>query len=246
MIRRPPRSTLFPYTTLFRSKIHIYRDSLAEHGYDPNDGKVSVMLHTFIGPDAETVRAQIQGPFSEYLRSASYLFGAIAYSRGQKIDLNSLSEQDLQDYLLFVMDRLISNQRVLFGTPETCREQIELFKAAGVDEIACQMDFGIDINLVLQSMPHLNDLKEHCNHSTLENYSAAYEKEHVNGKHNKNSAYRIAHLSSKEQSATQANGATSTYALSPLQSNQLEDIQQRCREEVSLPGFYHQLSEHGI
>src|SRR3712207_7161764 len=24
MIRRPPRSTLFPYTTLFRSKIHAY------------------------------------------------------------------------------------------------------------------------------------------------------------------------------------------------------------------------------
>src|SRR5260370_20639539 len=26
MIRRPPRSTLFPYTTLFRSALRIYRD----------------------------------------------------------------------------------------------------------------------------------------------------------------------------------------------------------------------------
>src|SRR2546429_6518153 len=26
MIRRPPRSTLFPYTTLFRSRIHPHRD----------------------------------------------------------------------------------------------------------------------------------------------------------------------------------------------------------------------------
>src|SRR5256885_2673094 len=26
MIRRPPRSTLFPYTTLFRSQDHIHRD----------------------------------------------------------------------------------------------------------------------------------------------------------------------------------------------------------------------------
>src|SRR2546422_43879 len=25
MIRRPPRSTLFPYTTLFRSRLHAYR-----------------------------------------------------------------------------------------------------------------------------------------------------------------------------------------------------------------------------
>src|SRR2546425_8710829 len=29
MIRRPPRSTLFPYTTLFRSKAHRRRDHLA-------------------------------------------------------------------------------------------------------------------------------------------------------------------------------------------------------------------------
>src|SRR5256885_2496264 len=30
MIRRPPRSTLFPYTTLFRSYIQNARDSVAE------------------------------------------------------------------------------------------------------------------------------------------------------------------------------------------------------------------------
>src|SRR2546429_5967766 len=29
MIRRPPRSTLFPYTTLFRSNFHAYQDALA-------------------------------------------------------------------------------------------------------------------------------------------------------------------------------------------------------------------------
>src|SRR2546426_1838004 len=33
MIRRPPRSTLFPYTTLFRSSQ--YAAAVAEHGYRP-------------------------------------------------------------------------------------------------------------------------------------------------------------------------------------------------------------------
>src|SRR5260370_32588278 len=46
MIRRPPRSTLFPYTTLFRS------DSTAEHGYlhcGPNGGGHFVkMVHNGI------------------------------------------------------------------------------------------------------------------------------------------------------------------------------------------------------
>src|SRR3712207_7782696 len=32
MIRRPPRSTLFPYTTLFRSFNNAYRDQLAAKG----------------------------------------------------------------------------------------------------------------------------------------------------------------------------------------------------------------------
>src|SRR5260370_18186036 len=30
MIRRPPRSTLFPYTTLFRSKIHVLARQVGE------------------------------------------------------------------------------------------------------------------------------------------------------------------------------------------------------------------------
>src|SRR5574343_1625486 len=35
MIRRPPRSTLFPYTTLFRSKINYsYLLKLKENGFD--------------------------------------------------------------------------------------------------------------------------------------------------------------------------------------------------------------------
>src|SRR2546425_2809700 len=32
MIRRPPRSTLFPYTTLFRSRNEIHPHALAERG----------------------------------------------------------------------------------------------------------------------------------------------------------------------------------------------------------------------
>src|SRR5258708_21663291 len=31
MIRRPPRSTLFPYTTLFRSKHMVYLSGLTDH-----------------------------------------------------------------------------------------------------------------------------------------------------------------------------------------------------------------------
>src|SRR5258707_5531005 len=34
MIRRPPRSTLFPYTTLFRSGVRRFKAKLGPHGCD--------------------------------------------------------------------------------------------------------------------------------------------------------------------------------------------------------------------
>jgi natural product biosynthesis luciferase-like monooxygenase protein/amino acid adenylation domain-containing protein len=156
-------------------KIRLYRNARAEHGYDPATGTVSVMLHTYIGADMETVHAQIQGSFSAYLKSASYLINAIGYSRGQQVDLSRLSEQDLQDYMGFVADRLIGERRVLFGTPETCAPIVAQLRAAGVNEIACQMDFGVDTNLVLKSLPALHQLKEQCNKELLKESSSRKE-----------------------------------------------------------------------
>src|SRR2546425_1729386 len=42
MIRRPPRSTLFPYTTLFRSRVQWMRHD--EHGWDPKGPPTLVEL----------------------------------------------------------------------------------------------------------------------------------------------------------------------------------------------------------
>src|SRR2546429_3214865 len=47
MIRRPPRSTLFPYTTLFRSDA-LTRSSCAVHAYDPDRMR---LLTAFVAGD---------------------------------------------------------------------------------------------------------------------------------------------------------------------------------------------------
>src|SRR4030066_2090291 len=49
MIRRPPRSTLFPYTTLFRSHFTTIQPSLQSFeledlGYDPRDSTANILL----------------------------------------------------------------------------------------------------------------------------------------------------------------------------------------------------------
>src|SRR2546429_3691311 len=69
MIRRPPRSTLFPYTTLFRStgrdieKRLIERQALNERGdlvKDTEDLPRDLLVTLHPRPDADGVRAQAQ------------------------------------------------------------------------------------------------------------------------------------------------------------------------------------------
>jgi natural product biosynthesis luciferase-like monooxygenase protein len=222
-------------------KIQIYRDARAKQGYDPATGLVSLMLHTFVGEDIDVVREQVRGPFSSYLKSGSYLVDAIAYSRGQKIDMSSLSEQDFNDYFNFVFDRLISEGRVLFGTPESSVEMITKLKAAGVDEITCQLDFGIDLQLALDSLPALNRLRELSasrlatspgTHSALPGTSYELSSQVV-------AQYANGHIPVQIQKIPETPAITEPLA-------RLAAIQQRCREQVSLPDFYHGLAERGI
>src|SRR5258708_8258528 len=47
MIRRPPRSTLFPYTTLFRSEKEIQPSTICS--FDTRSGQVTVNRQSFAG-----------------------------------------------------------------------------------------------------------------------------------------------------------------------------------------------------
>lgn len=227
-------------------KIRLYREARAQHGYDPNTGQVSVMIHTFVSEDAATL-AHARAAFCEYLKSASYLLNAIATSRGQKVDFSTLSEQDISDYLAFVYERLASTQRVLFGTPQEGIEVVRRLQAAGVNEIACQMDFGIDVEAVLQSMPYLNQLKELSNAtmqsdvfaslSALQNDNA--DTYHSNGTGNGTIAEAINRSLPPRDTGDNLRDAVPTH-------NTLAAIQQRCGQKVDVDAFYNRLQAHGI
>src|SRR3712207_7581625 len=56
MIRRPPRSTLFPYTTLFRSSLLIGRGALRPHERPDVGGAASAMEGLRGGSDRKSIR----------------------------------------------------------------------------------------------------------------------------------------------------------------------------------------------
>jgi natural product biosynthesis luciferase-like monooxygenase protein len=147
---------LFQSTEELAEKIQAYRKSLEEHGFDPEMGKVTLMQHTFIGPDIETVRSKVRGPFIEYLKNSYDLW------KGESQALEKLSETEREKMLDYSFERYFHTS-ALFGTPESCAHVVEQFKVIGVNEIACLIDFGIEQEEVLTHLYFLKSLKDIVN-----------------------------------------------------------------------------------
>jgi len=135
-------------------KIRAYRDALDRNGHDPDAGKVSLMAHTFMADDAETAKAKVVGPFGDYLRTHYHLLESLARSMKLDVSLADFSEADLESLLEFGVEGFM-NGRSLIGSPETCQPVVDALADAGVDEIACLIDFVQDYDLVMGGLPHI-------------------------------------------------------------------------------------------
>jgi len=160
-----------------KEKIELYRESLVRHGHDARRGKVTLMLHTFIGKDREEVREKVRVPFTNYLKSSVGLISNLVKSLDLPLKLESMNEKDMSDLLGYAFDRYFETS-ALFGNVETCEQMIDQLKEIDVDEIDCLIDFGVDIDAVLSSLHELKLLKDRSNEeSDLENYSIAAQAE---------------------------------------------------------------------
>lgn len=149
--------------TLLAEKIGRYRAARAEHGFDPDGGKVSLMLHTFLGPDRDRVKARVREPFREYLRSAISLEevaarGGGVISGGHKIEPHDIPPHVLEELLDLTFERYYETA-ALMGTVEDCRRLVYRLADIGVDEIACLIDFLDDHDAVMGSLEHLAALR---------------------------------------------------------------------------------------
>ncbi|MGH6884561.1 MAG: MupA/Atu3671 family FMN-dependent luciferase-like monooxygenase, partial [Geminicoccales bacterium] len=155
-------------------KIAIYREARAAAGHDPATGRVTLMLHTFVGDGDGAVRELVRQPMKDYLRSSLKLMLDFAWSfpafkrpgggaeKPQDMDLRSLPDSEIDAILDFAFERYFETSG-LFGTPSTCAGMVERCKRAGVDEIACLLDFGVPTERVLASLSYLNQVREQAN-----------------------------------------------------------------------------------
>ncbi|GAA2835529.1 LLM class flavin-dependent oxidoreductase [Kitasatospora sp. CM 4170] len=127
-----------------------YRRAYAAAGHT-GSGHVVLMVHTRLGTDAEAVTAEVRGPLQDYLVSALTLFGPP--------DAASWSPARARAAVRPAMERYLRQGSGLFGTVERAEELVEQYRRAGVDEIACLIDFGLPADAVLDGLEHLAELR---------------------------------------------------------------------------------------
>ncbi|KGC09274.1 hybrid non-ribosomal peptide synthetase/type I polyketide synthase [Burkholderia gladioli] len=151
--------------------IALYRQALAEHGHDPRAARVTVLLHTFVGPDREAARREAREPFLAYLKSSVGLFRNMARALGMQID-GELKPEDEAYLLSAAYERYVSSS-ALIGDPESCARIVAGLVAIGVDEIGCFIDFGVDAHRVEAQLPYLQQLRECVAQAAVELAEAA-------------------------------------------------------------------------
>jgi len=150
------------------AKINLYRAAWRKAGH-AGAGHVTMMLHTFVGDDEDVVRETVRQPMKAYLRSAMDLVRQAAWTFPTFVQRSSgngktpleimesepLSEADMDALLEHAFARYY-NTSALFGSQQRCLAMVDQLRQAGVDEIGCLVDFGIESDAVLA---HLHDLK---------------------------------------------------------------------------------------
>ena len=140
------------------ANIATYRAAFRPAAGGPPAGRVSVMLHTFVGDDLEAVRERVRAPFTAYLRSSLGLLRGMAAELGQDLDAAAFGEDDMRALLEHAFARYFETSS-LFGTPEVCAAMLARLAAAGADEIACLIDFGVDADAVVAALPALDEVR---------------------------------------------------------------------------------------
>ncbi|RKH34084.1 LLM class flavin-dependent oxidoreductase [Corallococcus praedator] len=139
-------------------QVAAYRQARARAGHDPDGGTVTLMLHTFVGGNAQQVRDLAREPYCAFLKSNLGQLKGLAQSRMRDVDLTTLSEREKDDFVHFLYERFATS-RAFIGTPDSCMDLAVQLRELGVDELASLLDFGPPVDAVLQNLPHLDTLR---------------------------------------------------------------------------------------
>ncbi|MEM9243093.1 MAG: MupA/Atu3671 family FMN-dependent luciferase-like monooxygenase [Pseudomonadota bacterium] len=144
---------LFQEKSELAQKIACYRQARQAAGYNPNEGKVSLMLHTAIDTDREKLKEKVKPFFIRYLESSINLWQ-------HKFKAIEPKDQEQKRWLLnYAFERYYA-EKSLIGSSAECQEKLRAYREIGVDEVAALIDFVPDQRFVIAGVNHLNSIYE--------------------------------------------------------------------------------------
>jgi natural product biosynthesis luciferase-like monooxygenase protein len=144
--------------TDLKQKIDLYRVARAQNGHDPQQGCVTLMLHTFLGENNEIVKEQVRAPLTSYLQSYLQQQEHLT-TQNYAPELKSLGKRDKDAIAAHAFERYFTATSLL-GTPDKCALLVDQLADIGVNEITCLVDFGLDHDTVMAGLPYLNELRQ--------------------------------------------------------------------------------------
>lgn len=139
--------------------IRLYKESYAKHGHDVNQARITVLIHTYLEENAEQAIEEARKPMCDYLLSSIHLFQKMAAGLGPVQDIDRASKEDKDFIVNKAYEKYVATS-ALIGSPTTVEPIVDVMLQMGVTELACFIDFGVNAEKVLQSLPHINKLKD--------------------------------------------------------------------------------------
>lgn len=147
--------TLFDSFDRLKANIINYREARAKNGFDPDEGIVTLGLHTFISDNDSEVKNLVKEPLQEYLATFLKQRDSDVTLQGES---RAISETEKKILTNLAFEDLYENRSLLGSIPK-CANLVERLKAIGVNEIAALIDFGVNFDLVINALPKLKELK---------------------------------------------------------------------------------------
>ncbi len=129
------------------ANIRRYRKAREAAGHDPAEGRVSVMLHTYVGASDAEARSTARQPLSDYLKSSIDLWSKESEEL-RRLPQNQVAEVAVSRYI---------DRSSLIGDSDAVLRMLAKLRMVGTDEVACLVDFGIAGEAALQSIERLSN-----------------------------------------------------------------------------------------
>ncbi|WP_340067242.1 MupA/Atu3671 family FMN-dependent luciferase-like monooxygenase [Ascidiimonas aurantiaca] len=145
-----------------KEKVDAYRKAYRENGHPEGEDKIVLMLHTYIDATSELAAERTEKPLSDYLMQ-SLKMTERHFSAQEPGHVGKEVTQKEVDELIKYSVKKYREHSGLIGSQEEGMKMLEKVSNAGVDEIACLIDFGVDYDHTIKGLDHLTQLKDTFN-----------------------------------------------------------------------------------